>query len=61
MCCGFWVAIPVCYFYPQNNVFIDVMVVFGLNWLLHCLENAIFQMGKVLETAVDDLDSKSKK
>jgi len=49
MCSGFWVAIPVCFFYPAYGIFIDVMVVFGANWLVHCLENLLFFSGKIAE------------
>jgi len=55
MCSGFWVAIPVCFFYPAFGLFVDVMVVFGANWLVHCLENLLFFSGKVMEYA-DDID-----
>lgn len=49
MCSGFWIAIPICYFYPSYDMFIDVMVVFGVNWLLHCLENLFFYTGETME------------
>lgn len=55
MCSGFWVAIPICFFYPAFGLFIDVMVVFGGNWLIHCVENLLFFSGKLAED-VSDLD-----
>jgi len=47
MCCGFWAAIPVCIFLPYEFIVFDVLVVFGVNWLLHCLENLLFFSGEV--------------
>lgn len=47
MCCGFWVAIPVSMFLPYKFIVTDVLVVFGANWLLHCLENLLFFSGEV--------------
>ena len=49
MCSGFWVAIPICFFYPAYGLFVDVLVVFGVNWLVHCLENLLFFSGKLAE------------
>lgn len=57
MCSGFWVAIPICFFYPAFGLFIDVMVVFGANWIVHCIENWLFFGGKFAEDA-SDLDLK---
>lgn len=57
MCSGFWIAIPVCFFYPAYGLFIDVLVVFGVNWLVHCLENLLFFSGKLAED-VDNVDFK---
>lgn len=51
MCSGFSVAVIVCYF-TSDGWFIyilDVATAFGLNWLLHCIENALFQCGKYFE------------
>ncbi len=47
MCCGFWVAIPVSIFLPYKFIIVDVLVVFGVNWLLHCLENLLFFGGEI--------------
>lgn len=55
MCSGFWVAIPICFFCPAYGLFIDVLVVFGVNWLVHCLENLLFFSGKLAED-VSDVD-----
>lgn len=55
MCSGFWAAIPICFFYPAYGLFIDVLVVFGVNWLVHCFENLLFFSGKLAED-VSDVD-----
>ncbi len=55
MCSGFWVAIPICFFYPAYGLFVDVLVVFSANWLVHCLENLLFFSGKLAED-VSDID-----
>ncbi len=49
MCSGFWMALPVCFVYPVYGFFLDVFVVFGINWLLHCLENCLFFHGQTAE------------
>lgn len=56
MCSGFWVAIPVCYFFPNQGMIADVLMVFGLNWLLHCLENVLFQIGYEKSNSDSSLD-----
>lgn len=53
MCSGFWVAIPICFFYPAYGIFVDVLVVFGANWLIHCFENLLFFSGKLMENTSD--------
>ncbi len=57
MCSGFWIAIPICFFYPAFGLFIDVLVVFGANWIVHCLENLLFFSGEFAESLGElDLD-----
>ena len=46
MCSGFWVAIPVCWLVPYYTLWTDVIAVFGLNWLIHCLENCLYHSGE---------------
>ena len=58
MCAGFWIAIIICWIYPVVGIFVDVLVVFGANWLLHCLENLLFFLGKLAEKA-DTIDIES--
>ena len=49
MCSGFWVAIPVSLFYPIHGIVPDVLIVFSINWLLHCVESLMFFGGEILE------------
>lgn len=50
MCSGFWFAIPICLVSDTTcNLFFDVLIIFGLNWLWHCLENVLFHIGDELE------------
>lgn len=53
MCSGFWVALIV-YIFCHQFVFFDVIIAFGLNWILHCVENVLFQFGKILEDFFDN-------
>lgn len=55
MCSGFWFAIPIAFFWPAYSLFQDVLIIFGINWLLHCLENVLFFVGEVAKK-IDDLD-----
>ena len=57
MCCGFWVAIIFCLFCKRNinhNWFTYTLALFGTNWLLHCVENVLFNAGKYFENFVDN-------
>jgi hypothetical protein len=54
MCSGFWIAIPVMLFFREFNYFFDILIVFGLNWLWHCLESALFNFGKFFEISLED-------
>ena len=58
MCCGFWISLIICFIYPVYSYFADVMICFGLNWLLHCLESVLFFSGELLEKNedIEDLD-----
>lgn len=46
MCSGFWISIVVANYMPVNGLIADTLVLFGLNWLWHCLENFLYQIGK---------------
>ena len=52
MCSGFWFAIPVCLIFPVHNIFADILIVFGLNWLWHCIENILFNGGELLKELI---------
>jgi hypothetical protein len=53
MCSGFWVAIVVALFFhcpiPGWDYPANVLILFGLNWLFHCLENTLFYTGEILK------------
>lgn len=53
MCLGFWVALGVAPFCPVVFYPIDVLALFGMNWLLHCAEAVMFWLGKFFENMVD--------
>lgn len=59
MCSGFWVSLFVLMFFREFNYFFDVLIVFGLNWLWHCLEHTLFFSGKFLEQYLNHIDPKS--
>jgi len=50
MCLGFWVSAIVSFVFPLCNWFVQCLVLFGLNWLWHCLENMLFSVGEFLES-----------
>ena len=52
MCSGFWFAIPVCYLYPYSSLLSDVFIVFGINWIVHCMENLIFHAGELIKDSL---------
>ncbi len=56
MCCGFWVSMVVCWFWPVYGWVPDVLIVFGLNWFLHCIENLLCCVGKKFEKSLDEAD-----
>lgn len=43
MCSGFWFSIPVCWFFPVYGLAFDVLIVYGINWLIHCIENYLVE------------------
>lgn len=54
MCFGFWVSLVICLFFRTYWYGFDVLIVYGLNWLLHCVESALFHFGKFFEILLDD-------
>lgn len=54
MCSGFWFAIPACWAYPFINLFVDVLIVFSINWIIHCIENVLFYAGEILKNNSKD-------
>ncbi len=54
MCLGAWVAALLCYLEPTGFAWWKATsMIFGLNWLLHCLENVMFQIGYFTERLAD--------
>jgi len=50
MCLGGWVAALLCLFYTTPyGWWKTTAIVFGLNWLLHLIETALFEFGKYHE------------
>lgn len=58
MCSGFWVALCVAPFFTTSEVgfFAIVIISFGINWLLHCLEDLLFHAGKVFTKILENMD-----
>lgn len=42
MCSGFWISVIIACFYPVLSIIIDSLFMFGINWILHCIENYLF-------------------
>lgn len=65
MCSGFWFSIPIALLFPVYNIFLDVLVLFALNWIIHCIENFLFFGGETLEKTsdlpLDELAEKSRR
>lgn len=43
MCFGFWVSLVVALYFTSYNYVFDVLIMYGLNWLIHCLENYLVE------------------
>lgn len=43
MCSGFWFAFIVCLFFPCCGWIFDVLIISGINWIIHCLESLLFE------------------
>lgn len=66
MCSGFWVSIVASIFYSAFEWSIlgyiaQVLVVFGLNWLWHCLENVLFSAGEIISKILEELFDSQKR
>lgn len=46
MCLGMWVALASSYWFAAYGMFLDTCIVFGLNWLIHCIEDALVSYSK---------------
>jgi len=66
MCSGFWISIVVSFFYSALEWSIlgyiaQVLIVFGLNWLWHCLENVLFYTGEIISKILEELFDSQKR
>lgn len=43
MCLGFWVALACSPFFVKFGVVFDTLIMYGMNWLLHCLESYLVE------------------
>jgi len=58
MCSGMWVAAFVCLFCSSYGYIPSVLSSFAINWLWHCVENILFNLGKLLsDDSEDSVDS----
>lgn len=55
MCCGWWIALISSIFLGFD--FLAVICAFGINWLLQCLEDFLFQLSKLCEKIFKSLDN----
>lgn len=44
MCLGFWVSLIIAPSFTCFGYVFDVLIIYGLNWLIHCLENYLVQI-----------------
>jgi hypothetical protein len=63
MCFGFWVSLILSYMYREGweGVISTTLIVFGMNWLLHCIENYFFQHGYHTEMLINKELTEKKK
>jgi len=47
MCFGFWMSLIIaCYFSAYGYIW-DVLLIYGMNWLIHCAENYLVETVKI--------------
>lgn len=58
MCSGFWAALCITPFFttPEVSFFTIVIISFGINWLIHCLEDLLFHAGKAFAKILENMD-----
>jgi len=57
MCCGFYIAFLVSL--NSSHVIDNTLILFSINWLLHCLENTFFNIGKYFEKKLELSEKKN--
>ncbi len=43
MCLGFWMALIVAFYFTTYGYIFSVLIMYGLNWLIHCIENYLVE------------------
>lgn len=56
MCSGFWTSLIIAPWCHVSGYFLDVLALFSANWLLHCLEATLFEIGDFFKKKVDTDD-----
>lgn len=49
MCSGAWLGMLVCYYLPIYNYFVDLVLVFFINWVFHEVEDVLFNLSEKLK------------
>jgi hypothetical protein len=47
MCSGFWISLFLSPFLSPCNFIVGTLAAYGANWLLHCVENCLYQWGEL--------------
>ena len=50
MCLGFWVALATSPFFIYFGIIWDTLIVYGLNWILHCIEDFLVTNSREKDT-----------
>ena len=49
MCSGFWISLFIAFFYPVYSLLVDTLVMFGCNWIIHCVEECLYGIAQFFE------------
>lgn len=50
MCFGFWVSLIIAMFFSGYGYIFDVLILYSLNWIIHCIENYLVENSKLPPT-----------
>ena len=58
MCVGFWTSISIaCIYHNDRYGYLgSVLIVYGLNWLWHCLEDTLFYTGRLAKNKLENME-----